>query len=74
MTSRLSTPARLGTNAVSTAMTSKFAGRADGDAMALAPLLDQFQDLIRQTRDVVGAAMAAYQVTEDGTAGDLGGH
>lgn len=74
LTGTLSTPARLGTNTVSTAMTGKFAGRADGDAMALGPLLDQYQDLIRQMRDVVDAAMAAYSITDGDAAGDLGGY
>lgn len=63
---------RLGSNAVSAAMTGKFAGRAEGDATALSPLVDQYRDLVLQTRDAVDTATAAYHVTEEGTAGDLG--
>lgn len=68
----LSTPASLGSNSVSTAMTGKFAGRADGDALALGPLFTDYQNLIQQMRDAVDAAMAAYQLTEEGIAGDMG--
>lgn len=73
MAAGLSTPARLGTNVVSSAMTGKFAGRAQGDPLALSPLLDQYQTLIEQVRDTVGAAMAAYNATDEDHAGDMGG-
>lgn len=69
----LSTPASLGTNAVSTSMAGKFAGRGDGGTLALGPLLDKYRAMLLEMRDVVDEAMRRYNVSDEGIAGDLGG-
>ncbi len=68
----LATPAQLGANRVSTAMTIKFRGRADGHAEALAVQLKSYVDHFHQAKAAVASAMGSYHGVDGGTADDLG--
>lgn len=62
---RLSRPAPLGANPVSDAMTSKFAGRAEGDFHSFVNILTAYRTVLEQTERSISTAVENFVQIDD---------
>jgi hypothetical protein len=62
---RLARPAALGANPVSDAMTSKFAGRAEGDFHSFVNVLTAYRTVLEQTERSISTAIGNFVLIDD---------
>ncbi|SFT08972.1 hypothetical protein [Saccharopolyspora flava] len=61
----LAREAPFGQNPVATAMSGKFAGRAEGDERSLVAVLTRYREVLADARDAIEGAMRTYRETDE---------